>query len=169
MIAGYSDSTACPGADHSGGGGSSARSSGGGSARSSGGGCAVSYQTLLQNRSGWKRVQPITRVDMGEFEGVLAGPGEGIVLGRHSRTSPRKGRWIGCGATYLNGSDKVRGPGLVMTVWYSDNEGINYSFAGGALPFKGIGECQAGKYTSNHSWINQAPECLGSTKRQNVL
>jgi hypothetical protein len=101
------------------------------------GGCAVSYQTLLQNRSGWRTVNPITRVDMGKYEGVLAGPGEGIVLGRHSSDSPHKGRWVGCGATYLGASE-----GLWMPVWYSDNEGRNYSYSGGALPFKGIGECQ---------------------------
>jgi sialidase-1 len=161
IVLGYSDSTACPTADHGDDGSSSTRSSGPRSRSGDGVGCAVSYQTLLQNRSGWKRVNPVTRVDLGEFAGVLAGPGEGIVLGRHSRSSPREGRWIGCGATYLDGSDKVRGSGLLMTVWYSDNDGGNYSFAGGALPFKGIGECQAVELINGSVMINARNEVTG--------
>eukprot|EP01047_Picozoa_sp_COSAG01_P070437 COSAG01_NODE_10673_length_2107_cov_28.150398_2_plen_562_part_00 len=119
-------------------------------------GCAINYQLLLRNRSGWKPSDPIMKVDMGAYEGVLAGPGEGIVLGRHSANSPHKGRWIGCGATYI-GSKSV-----VMPVWYSDDDGKSYSFAtGGGLPFKGIGECQAVELSNGSVMVNARNEVGG--------
>ena len=148
IVLGYSDSTAC------------SRNSDGGGRSLSALGCAVSYQTLLQNRSSWKSVNPITRVGMGKYEGVLAGPGEGIVLGRHSSNSSHVGRWVGCGATYL-GSEGLDWKDLVMTVWFSDNQGRNYSFAGGALPYKGIGECQAVELANGSVMINARNEQTG--------
>ena len=192
ILLGYSDSSAC----------------------GSNKGCAVNHQTLLQRKTGWKTVNPITRVDMSPFEGVLAGPGQvtmlllvqrvlllrvllslvltllpascpflllqGIVLGRHSTTSPHKGRWIGCGATgYVGGMPQS------MPVWYSDDEGKSYKYdaaapaaraaapgltfpppppllrryaTGGSsadpLPFKKIGECQAVELKNGSVYVN---------------
>ena len=142
VLLGYSNSTSCPGQDplppHN------------------LPGCATNYQTLLRSRSGWKPAGPITRVDMGDREGVLAGPGNGIVLGRHSANSPHKGRWVGCGSTYI-GSKQI-----VMPVWYSDDSGATYTFAtGGGLPFKGIGECQAVELRNGSVMINARNEAYG--------
>jgi sialidase-1 len=132
ILLGYTDSSAC------------------GSAK----GCAVNYQTLLEKRSGWKTVNPITRVDIGSCDAVLAGPGAGIVLGRHSTNSPHPGRFIGCGAVGY-----VGGGAIGMRAWWSDDQGETYTFAtGGGLPFLGIGECQAVELTNGSVVVNARNE-----------
>ena len=113
-------------------------------------GCAVNYQTLLEKHSGYKTVNPVKRVDFGAAEGVLAGPGAGIVLGRHSISSAHPGRWVGCG-----GVGYVGGGPISMSVWYSDTQGDTYALAtGGGLPFLGIGECQAVELKNGSVMVN---------------
>ena len=147
ILLGYANSTTCPT-----------------SLSPAGLGCSTNYQMLLRNRSGWGSGSSAIRVDMGAYEGVLAGPGAGIVLGRHSSNSSHNGRWIGCGSTYLGAK------AIVMPVWYSDDEGKSYSFArGGGLPFKGIGECQAVELSNGSVMINARNEQNGCKNFPNCI
>ena len=77
---------------------------------------------------------PAQRSDYGRWEGVLLGPGTGIVL---QRPGPHRGRVVTCGATGYVGGMK-----MVMPIYYSDDGGATYVEAGGAAPFDQFQECQ---------------------------
>ena len=81
------------------------------------------------------------------------GPGEGVVLGRHS-DSQYKGRMVMCGATGYVGS--IPG-GQSMAVWTSDDDGGSWILAS-SLPFKGLAECQVVELNNGSVMVNARNE-----------
>ena len=115
----------------------------------------VNYQQLSHDHGAtWD--DPV-RVDYGRWEGVLLGPGAGIVLGRHTQgggakaasVSPYAGRLVVCGATGY-----VGGMPMDMVVWTSDDNGVTYQEAGGASPFKALQECQLVELPDGRVMVN---------------
>jgi len=92
---------------------------------------------------------PSVRKDFGRWEGVLMGPGAGIVLGRHAKHSPHPGRLVVCGATGY-----VGGMPMTLPIWTSDNNGASYMEAGGAAPFSGLQECQLVELSDGRVMVN---------------
>ena len=91
----------------------------------------INYQTSSSDKG--KTWSTSVAKDFGEWEGVLMGPGQGIVL----QNSAHKGRVVVCGATGY-----VGGMSMNLPIYYSDDEGATYTQAGGAAPFKNLQECQ---------------------------
>eukprot|EP00051_Salpingoeca_urceolata_P033854 m.22478 g.22478 ORF g.22478 m.22478 type:complete len:387 (-) comp6832_c0_seq1:146-1306(-) len=73
--------------------------------------------------------------NLAPWEGVLAGPGAGIVLGRRSATSPHPGRIVMCGATGYHHDHAMN-----AVVWYSDDKGSTYDVSSSV--FAQFQECQ---------------------------
>ncbi len=112
-----------------------------------------------------------SHVDFGRWEGVLLGPGTGIVLGGAStsatsatsasalpasqtqrgekRKSAHEGRVLACGATGY-----VGGMPMAMAVYYSDDGGATYTEAGGAAPFAQLQECQLAELSDGRVMAN---------------
>ena len=89
-----------------------------------------------------------TRVDFGkQWEGTLLGPGNGIVLGRHS-ASVEPGRFVVCGA-----SGYVGGMPMNALVWTSDDHGATWQQAR-SPPFKSYEECQVVELNNGSVAIN---------------
>jgi len=93
----------------------------------------VNFQMISNDGETWST--PI-RINLGQWEGTLLGPGTGIVLGQHS-ASVESGRIVICGASGYVGSMPMS-----TLVWYSDDNGATYSMGGGAAPFAAMQECQ---------------------------
>ena len=87
----------------------------------------------------WSSSKPAVGLAGGDYDGVLAGPGFGIQLGRHSETNRRdpilSNRVLYCGATGYH-----KGHAMNAVVWYSDTGGARWQVS--STVFKEMGECQ---------------------------
>lgn len=92
---------------------------------------------------------PATRKDFGRWEGVLMGPGAGIVLGRHAPHSRYAGRLVVCGATGY-----VGGMPMALPIYTSDDNGATYHEAGGSAPFPQLQECQLVELDDGRVMVN---------------
>ena len=124
-------------------------------------GACVNNQNVLTLNAGtgnWE-VGPPQRVSFGAIEGVLAGPGQGIVLGRHSDSSPKPNRMVGCGATGYVGGMKQS-----TAVWTSDDGGASYQIsAGTGMPaMGGMAECQVVELRNGSIMVNSRNEIAGA-------
>lgn len=96
-----------------------------------------------------------------KFEGVLAGPGAGIELGRHSTSSPAPGRLVSCGATGYHA-----GHAMNAVVWTSDDQGASWQLS--PTVFADFQECQVVELSNGTIAINMrnshlnACDCRGS-------
>jgi sialidase-1 len=89
---------------------------------------------------------------MGKWEGVLAGPGAGIQLGRHSHVNKQNAKLknrilLCCGATGYQG-----GHAMAAVVWYSDDDGQSWSVSPSVL--SEMQECQLVELASGTVMMN---------------
>jgi len=101
--------------------------------------------------------EPVEK-DFGKWEGVLFGPGTGIVLGTADPSSPHKGRVLACGATGY-----VGGMPMVLPIYYSDDNGDTYTEAGGSAPFSELQECQLVELNDGSVMVNARNSHLNKT------
>jgi len=82
------------------------------------------------------------------LDGILAGPGTGIVLGRASSgAAPHPGRLVSCGTTGYQA-----GRNMTAAVWYSDDSGASWHV--GKPVFPGMAECQVAELPEGEVLIN---------------
>ena len=106
----------------------------------------VNYQ--MQSSDDGATWTAAARVDFGaQWEGTLLGPGNGIVLGRHS-ASVEAGRFVVCGA-----SGYVGGMPMNAIVWTSDDRGATWQQAS-SPPFNSYEECQVVELNNGSVAIN---------------
>lgn len=74
--------------------------------------------------------QPLQSLD-----GILPGPGYGLVLGQVSAASPAPGRIVSCGATGYH-----EGHTMEAALWYSDDNGASWNLSSPTFP--SMQECQ---------------------------
>eukprot|EP00750_Incisomonas_marina_P028220 INCI6538.2.p1 GENE.INCI6538.2~~INCI6538.2.p1 ORF type:complete len:523 (-),score=64.15 INCI6538.2:114-1682(-) len=117
--------------------------------------CFNLQQTSNDSGATWS---PPVRKDFGKWEGVLLGPGAGIVLGTHSPSSQYAGRVLACGATGY-----VGGMPMVLPIYYSDDDGETYTQAGGAAPYPALQECQLVELSDGTVMVNARNAHLNST------
>ena len=108
--------------------------------------CINYMQKSMDDGLTWSKAEI---VELGNtFEGTLLGPGNGIVLGRHS-ASVGAGRIIICGA-----SGYVGGMKMYASIWYSDDHGKTFQMSRGAAPFYHMEECQIAELDNGTVIIN---------------
>lgn len=117
--------------------------------------CVNLQQTSDDSGATWS---PPLRKDFGKWEGVLLGPGAGIVLGTHSPSSEYAGRVLACGATGY-----VGGMPMVLPIYYSDDDGETYTQAGGSAPYPALQECQLVELSDGTVMVNARNSHLNST------
>lgn len=69
------------------------------------------------------------------LDGVLAGPGSSITLGKWSSRSNYSGRIVSCGATGYHD-----GHSMLAALWFSDDNGVTWKMS--TPTFDGMAECQ---------------------------
>jgi sialidase-1 len=106
---------------------------------------------LLSYDEGATWTEPRRVVGMGKYEGVLAGPGTGIQLGRHSAANKAdpvlSNRMLFCGATGYQ-----RGHAMLGIVWYSDDDGETWAIS--ATVFPSMQECQLAELSNGKVVVN---------------
>ena len=91
-------------------------------------------------------------VDLGPWTGTLMGPGNGILLGRHS-ASVSSGRLMMCGASGYVGNMKMR-----ALIWFSDDHGATWVQSNTSDAFMGMEECQLVELSNGTVVINMRNE-----------
>lgn len=82
------------------------------------------------------------------IDGILAGPGTGIVLGRVAgKSAPRTGRLLSCGTTGYQA-----GRNMTAAAWYSDDGGASWTMSEPVFP--GMAECQVAELADGTVLIN---------------
>eukprot|EP00937_MAST-01D_sp_MAST-1D-sp2_P005666 g5666.t1 len=115
---------------------------------------------LLSRDDGKTWAGPRRVVGMAGYEGVLAGPGAGIQLGRHSAANKQspllRNRILYCGATGYQAHRAMDG-----VIWYSDDRGATWTVSGSVFP--GMQECQMAELADGRVMINFRTAHLNKT------
>jgi sialidase-1 len=106
----------------------------------------VNYQ-MTSHDDGMHWTVP-TAINLGKSNGTLMGPGNGIVLGRHS-ASVSSGRMVICGCSGYVGNLPME-----ALVWFSDDHGTTWTKSNTSNIFSGMGECQVVELNNGSLVIN---------------